>query len=157
MKTCKQCGRTLDDSYFRKTKPRGRGIYKTTQGSNTMCKDCESLNVRAHNALKKIEAGIPVDTTVLKQHYQRLSDAGHPPVTAAARRLMGLESATRGRETNGLLLNNDLMEHIAKVRDRSYSSFDEADAMHRQLESRLREAGMYDMENEMLEAWYDET
>ena len=156
MKICKQCGRTLDDECFRKTAPRGRGVYKTTQGSSTICRECESLNIRAHTALKKIEAGIPVDTSQLRQHYQLLTDMGHPPVTAAARRLMGLEPLSASKETNTLLANTDLLMHIKKIRDRSYASFDEADEAHRRLEDRLKAAGLYEEENELLEVWYDE-
>ena len=154
MKTCKQCGRTLDEVCFRQTKSRSKGIYKTSTGSSTMCRECESLNNRAHAALRR---GDTVAIETLRNHYQNLMDAGHPPVSAAARRLMGLEPLQSVRETNSLLINTELLAHIAKVRDRSYASFEEADAAHRRLADQLRASGLYGEANELLEEWYDET
>ena len=154
MKVCKQCGRMLDETCFRPTKSRSKGIYRTSTGSSTICRECESLNTRAHTALKRDD----VDTMdMLRQHYRNLMDAGHPPVTAAARRLMGMEPLQPPKETNTLLANTELLVHIAKLRDRSYSIFDEADAVHRRLLDKLKASGLYGEANELLEDWYDET
>ena len=154
MKTCKQCGRLLEDNCFRPTKSRSKGIYKTTTGSSNICRECESLNTRAHMAMKRGDAET---MELLRRHYNNLTAAGHPPVTAAARRLMGLAPAQPVRETNALLANTELLTHIARIRNRAYSSFDEADAMHRQLTEALKRAGLYGEANELLEDWYDET
>lgn len=153
-KQCKQCGRVLAAQCFRPTRSRSKGIYRTTTGSSTICRECESLNTRAHTAMRR---GDEETMNKLRQHYQTLVDAGHPPVTAAARRLMGLEPKDASGETNALLNQTELLTHIAKVRNRAYSSFDEADATHRRLVDRLKEAGLYGEANELLEEWYDET
>lgn len=155
LKICKQCGRTLEESCFRQTKSRSRGIYKTAlPGSSTICRECESLNNRAHAALKRGDAEA-IET--LRRHYQNLTDAGHPPISAAARRLMGLEPLHAGNETNSLLMHTELLTHVAKIRDRSYSSFEEADETHRRLTDQLKASGLYGEANELLEEWYDET
>ena len=159
MKTCKQCGRTLDDACFRKTKSRSKGIYKnTTQGTKTICKDCESLNIRAHTALKYNDT---VAIEKLRGYYERLAQLGHPPVTAAAKRLLGIEAdseVTRTKENSlfGSVMqcDNEVLEHARKVRERLYSSVDEADQVHRQLESRLKEADLYEEITNLLDDWY---
>lgn len=102
-KVCKQCGRKLPVDSFRKYRPRGKGIYNTKQGRSTLCKNCESVN----NIVAGIERREAAGTATVKDaenkqlliaHYQQLIDLGLPPVTAAAKRLMGLDdtkAATR--------------------------------------------------------------
>ena len=153
MKTCKQCGRNLEDTAFRPTKSRSKGIYNTKTGSSTICRECESLNNRAHQVLKN---GDEKMAEILKQHYAKLMAVGHPPITAAARRLMGLAPLEKSTKQNSLLSSALLYDHIAKVRNRTYSSFDEADAAHRRLEMQLREAGLYEEAANLLDEWYME-
>lgn len=159
MKTCKQCGRTLDESCFRKTKSRSRGIYKNvSQSTKLFCKDCESLNVRAHQAMKTNDEAA---MELLREHYRRLELLGHPPMSAAAKRLMGMSvdtNASRYRQ-NPLLEqlqqhDNELLEHARKVRERSYTSVDEADQVHRRLEQQLRDADLYEEITNLLDDWY---
>ena len=157
MKTCKQCGRTLDDACFRKTKSRSKGIYKNvSQGTKTICRDCESINVRAHRALKEND-----QETIekLRKHYIMLYGAGYPPVSAAAKRLLGIEVEEAKPRENNLesrlkKYDEEVFEHAYKVRTRSYSSVDEADEVHRRLESRLKEADLYEEITNLLDDWY---
>lgn len=153
MKTCKQCGRNLEDTAFRPTKSRSKGIYNTKTGSSTICRECESLNNRAHLALKN---GDEAAIATLRAHYEALVDMGLPPVTAAARRLMGLEPLEKVRKTNSLLQETSLRAHVLKIKNRTYSSFEEADAAHRRLEAQLRDAGLYEEAANMLDEWYME-
>ncbi len=161
MKTCKQCGRTLDDACFRKTKSRSKGIYKNlSQGTKTICKDCESINIRAHNALK---SGDEVAVAKFRNYYERLALLGHPPVTAAAKRILGIdveEGPANGRIRENSLFETivgqsaELLEHARKVRERSYASVDEADQVHRRLEQQLRDADLYEEITNLLDDWY---
>lgn len=157
MKQCKQCGRMLEDDCFRKTKSRSQGIYKnTSQGTKTICRSCESLNVRAHRAIKENDEET---MATLREHYKRLSLAGYPPVTAAARRLLDGVVTAHVTKENELLCHTsrydaEVLEHAYKVRTRSYDSVDEADKVHRQLESRLKEADLYEEVTNLLDDWY---
>lgn len=156
MKQCKQCGRTLEDDCFRKTKSRSKGIYKnTTQGSRNICKACESLDVRVHKALRDNDEKALVE---LRKHYSLLSEMGLPPVTAGARRLMGLTSpdGVRQNEVLALTQQHELMEHAHKVRNRLYASVEEADEAHRALAERLKVAGLYEEITILLDDWYFE-
>lgn len=153
MKKCKQCGRMLEDDQFRPTKSRSRGIYKTTKlGSSSICRSCESLNVRAHKALKD---GDEAAIEKLRTHYQKLHGIGLPPVTAAAKKLLGIVSPTDGRETNKALnYDYDVLVHAEAVRNRIYSSVDEADEVHKRLAERLKEAGLYAEISDLLDEWF---
>lgn len=155
MKQCKQCGRTLDESCFRQTKSRSKGIYKSAgPGTKTICRSCESLNIRAHNALKNNDQEA---ISVLKEHYEKLNSAGYPPVTAAAQRLLGLAAQTAKRCNDALELtqrNEEVLEHANKVRQRLYSSVDEADAAHRKLHDELQRLGLYEEITDLLDDWY---
>ena len=108
-----------------------------------------------------MEAGEPVNEVKLNQlrkHYQMLMDVGYPLVTAAAKRLMGVsdDETTKPGEDTPLMADADLYEHIAAVRNRSYSSFDEADEAHSRLAQRLRDAGLYEDVNNLMDAWFEE-
>lgn len=157
-KVCKQCARNLDESAFRRTKSRSTGKYNSTPGRKTICRECESLNARAHAMLKKIEQGLPVDEVkleALKKHY-----ASYTPVTAAARRLMGLDPLGRGgAETNSLLtLGDTLTKHCQMVRDRAYASAAAADEAHRRLADELRafDEDLYEEITGLVDDWYFE-
>ena len=165
MKICLQCRRELDESCFRQTASRSTGLRKSKTGTKTICRSCESINVQAHRVVGDAAAGRPVDPDKvqrLRRHYQLLIDVGYPPVTKAARTLMGLEPLDAGAQR--VLLDAagemdklaDLYEHISKVRTRSYSSFDEADRVHRTLVDRLRAAGLYDEVNDLMDRWFEE-
>jgi len=161
MKKCKQCGRNLDESCFRRTKSRSKGIYKCSLPSlSTMCRECEALNQRAYKFLKAIEDAEPYDAAALEQlraYYQTLVMCGRPPLTAAARRLIGLEPLEREPQTYDVMVHmqqQELYEHIRRVNQRSYATFDEADEVHRRLTPRLREAGLYEDVNNMMDDWY---
>lgn len=161
MKICKQCHRELDESCFRQTKSRSAGLRKSTPGTKTLCRSCESLNIQAHNIVKALAAGQPVDElklSKLKQHYQRFLDAGYPLVTKAAATLVGVNTVAQNQLTYAESADSlaELYEHIAKVRTRSYSSVDEADAAHRALVGRLRAAGLYEEVNNLLDRWFEE-
>lgn len=160
MKQCKQCGRRLSVDNFRKYKPRGKGIYNTTQGYNTICKDCESISNRVVTALNK---GNQEMLDKLSEHYQRLLDKGLPPVTAAPRRLLGLDKAECTKPDSSLdaLLSSvqaesEVDKHCRLVRSRGYASIDEAQTVHRQLETQLKESGHYEELTELLDDWYFE-
>ena len=159
MKTCKQCGRTLDDACFRKTKSRSKGIYKNlSQGTKTLCKDCESINIRAHRALKENDTET---IEKLRKHYRMLYGAGHPPVSAAAKRLLGIDvdvaqsrSRNNSLESRLSMFDEEVMEHAYKVRTRAYDSVDEADEVHRKLADRLKDADLYEEITNLLDDWY---
>lgn len=154
-KTCKQCGRTLPVDKFRKYVPRGKGIYTTTQGHHTLCKDCEAISARAANAMK---TGNQEVIDKLTAYYKSLQDRGLAPVTAAARRLLGMDVANKSTDLDSLLTSTTtssaLDDHCRKVRERLYSSVDEADRAHRRLADRLKEAGLYEEITNLLDEWY---
>ena len=162
MKTCQQCHRTLDDDQFRQPASRGTGLRKRKIGSRNLCRLCESKNAQAHYFMQKLDAGDVVDEVklaALRMHYKTLMDCGYQPVTAAARRLMGLPTQEGGLvepRPNHLHGVYDLYEHISKLRSREYASVDEADEVHRRLSHRLRSAGLYEEATNLLDDWWME-
>jgi hypothetical protein len=110
--------------------------------------------------LRKLDAGTLTNRDkleALQKHYKQLMDAGYPPVTSAAARLMGVDAANvtvSSPSDNGDL--RELYEHIIKVRTRSYASFDEADKRHSELIPRLQMAGLYEDVNNMMDRWFEE-
>lgn len=162
MKQCKQCGMLLNDEAFRKTKTRSKGLYKNlSQGTKTICRSCESLDVRARRAMNE---GNEEVCGQLREHYMKLLRAGHPPVTAAAKRILGnayIDAAAQVRSvtSNASLkltdsYDTEVLDHAYKVKNRLYASVDEADKCHRELESRLREADLYEEITDLLDEWY---
>lgn len=157
MKICKQCGRELPVDSFRPYKARGRGVYNTTQGRNTICKECESMSSRAAAAIRK---GDQEAIDKFTWYYKTLQSRGCEPVTAPAKKLLGFVD-TQGRRAKSL---NDAMDqilgaselhlHLQKLRDRSYTSFDEAEATHKALADQLHGAGLYDEAADLLEDWF---
>ena len=87
MKTCKQCGRYLDESAFQRYVPRGKGIYNTTQGTHTICKECESFNRTVNYAYKASPRNVEQQEIVdqAMKIYKRLISMGYHPVGALAR------------------------------------------------------------------------
>lgn len=156
MKQCKQCGRVLDEEYFRKTKSRSKGLYKNlSQGTKTICRSCESLDVRARRAMKDNNEAVICE---LREHYKRLLLAGHPPVTAAARDIISEADFAATHSNDALrmtsMYDDEVLEHAYKVRTRSYDSVDEADKVHRQLADRLRAVDLYEEVTDLLDDWY---
>lgn len=171
MKICRQCNRTLDDSQFRPTASRSKGIRKRVAGphsSRNICRFCESRNTQAHNFLAKLEAGERVDEKKLEQlrtYYSMLMKAGYEPITKAARRLMGLSVDVPYNGGFGTSVDltaecmssmQDLYEHISMLRSRSYTDVDEADAAHRRLTDRLKKTGLYEEATNLLDEWWFE-
>ena len=162
-KTCKQCGRYLAIDEFRKYKPRGTGVYNTTQGHNTICKSCEAISSRASVALSKND-----ESTIQKltEHYKLLQSRGLEPVTAPAKRLLGVATTkqvgTRKASLDYLLditqgnSETELERHCRLVRCRGYASFEEADAAHRRLAGELNKLGpdVYEEINNLMDDWY---
>ena len=160
-KICKQCGRCLPMEDYRKYTPRGTGAYKTTQGYYTICKACESISNRAAAALR---TGNQATIDKLRDYYKELDAKGLPPVTAAAKRVLGIDPARQAR-ADGL---DDLLaatlgkadsgvdEFCNKLRRRDFASADEAYEQLKALRPELKEAGVYDEMNELVEAWFDE-
>ena len=170
-KVCKQCGRLLPIENFRKYAARGRGVYNTKQGYYTICKQCESISNRTAAALSK---GDEATISLLTEHYQVLADRGLPPVTAAAKRLLGytdvnkpktdrlsdLLASVRGvaapTTDSSVATESALDKHCRLVRTRGYASIEEAEAVHKELLDQLRDAGLYEEINDLLDEWYME-
>lgn len=179
-KVCKQCGRLLPIENFKKYAARGRGVYATKQGHYTICKQCESISNRAAAALSK---GDEATISLLTEHYQMLADRGLPPVTAAAKRLLGYTDISRPKSDrlSDLLASvrgdsvtmraaaarpveseseseseSELDKHCRLVRCRGYASVEEAEIVHKELIGQLRDAGLYEEINDLLDEWYME-
>lgn len=165
MKTCKQCGQIHEDDMFRSYVPRGKGIYKTSVGRNTICKNCESLNNKASRYFKH-----EAPTEEMKEFlgraaalYRELRDRGYNPVGVYARQVLGdTASPRRRRDTmadDALFAavagtgNTPTQTHIAKLTARSYGTLDEAIAAHDRLADMLRAAGAYEEADKLLEDW----
>ena len=161
LKICKQCGRELPESSFRKYAARGRGIYKTEQGYYTICKECEAISRRADYAMKK---GDEATIDKLRDHYTMLMDKGFMPATAAAKRLLGMEVArSTGRDATDTLdtllasvHDNGMEALVAKLENRQFADADEAYEAHKPYINALRGAGLLERVTELIEAWYDE-
>lgn len=166
-KVCKQCGRDLPIEEFRKYVPRGNGVYKTTQGHHTICKNCEKISQRATHALNK---GDEAAIVMLREHYRLLQERGFEPATAPARKLLGVDKddAPKRRSDLADLLNisqgavdpdeSELDKHCRLVRQRGYASFEEADAAHRRLTAELQHTmpDVYEEINNLMDDWYME-
>jgi hypothetical protein len=166
-KVCKQCGRELRVDHFRPYVPRGRGVYKTTTGRSTLCKDCESISSRAAAALKRND-----EKTIEKLHhyYQALSDRGFPPVTSAARKILGVDTDDGSKSNLDSLLGEvlsagskspdkiraDIEVHCRLLRERGYACADEAYEAHKRLIPCITDTTLLSELNELIEDWYDD-
>lgn len=162
-KTCKQCGRELSVDNFRRYAPRGRGIYKTTQGYHTICKSCEAISVKAAAALSSNDTAT-IDK--LTDHYKALQSRGLAPATKPAKQLLGV-ATERSKRTNKLddLLAEvtcgntaELYNHCELVRNRGYASATEADEAHKRLASQLKQLDedLYAEITDLVDDWYME-
>jgi hypothetical protein len=109
--------------------------------------------------VKALEAGQRVDEeklNKLKTHYQMMLDMGYPLVTAAAKRLMGIDDGSSTNRETSVDKDADLYAHILAVRNRTYSSFDEADEVHVRLAQRLHAVGLYEEVNNLMDEWFEE-
>lgn len=163
-KTCKQCGRYLPIDEFRKYVPRGKGIYKTSQGHHTICKTCEAISARASTALSKNDAET---IEMLREHYKVLQSRGYEPVTAPAKRILGVDTVVERarRDTLADMLSmtqgvgeSELDRHCRLVRQRGYESAEAADAAHRRLADELKTYNhdLYEEITELVDDWYME-
>lgn len=82
-KFCKQCGILLDEDSFRQYVPRGKGIYHTTVGRHTVCRDCENFNARIARLYKTDPTSPKLDEAA--RLYVDLHNRGLEPVGAYAR------------------------------------------------------------------------
>ena len=155
-KKCKQCGRVLPIESFRKYQPRGRGVYETTQGYYTICLDCESISRKADRALKKGDTEL---IEKLRDHYKFLQDRGLPPVTAPARKLLGVDKAapvSKLDEQLAAVRAAGIHELITNIKERRFGTADEAYEAHKPFIQALEMAGMLGYVTELIEEWYDE-
>ena len=112
VKECKQCGRKLSVVSFRKYPYRGGKGTKTysgtSQGTYTICTDCEAVERLAMRLLKRLRSG-EVTYELNKQiedvsnHYKKLTRMGLPPVTANAKRIV---DPTQCADSNANNTNN---------------------------------------------------
>lgn len=103
-KVCKQCGRRLNIDAFRKYVPRGAGIYDTTVGRHTVCKECENFNQLVNTAYRK-----PVDKRTQKQNellekakefYEELHRRGLEPKGRYAADVLGISNESKPDATD---------------------------------------------------------
>lgn len=167
MKTCKQCKRTLALDNFRVVKSRSTGKRASTPGVRSVCKYCENMNTQAHNLLRDIEAGRHIDEEKLvrvREYYLMLVNAGYTLVHSAPKRLLGISTAASlhrhhkpPQHPGGVVVTRDMLySHIQKLRDRAYDSFDAAEAAHKCFNKALREAGLYEEANNLIDEWFEE-
>ena len=159
-KTCKQCGQLVDN--YRKYAARGKGIYKTEQGYHTICKECESINSRAIQ-LEKDPSKDPVLYAKLVDYYKALESRGLGIASAVAGRYLGKDKPVAAARSINLTVRLDsvinagqadvLRAHLDALRDRTYSSLEEAGRMQDTLAQQLRAAGLYEEADRLLEDW----
>lgn len=98
-KQCKQCGRDLPVDAYRRYVSRGKGIYDTSTGYHTVCKECENFNQQVNNVYRKpVEARTQAQVDLLskaKTLYEALQRRGLEPKGRYAADLLGL---TIGRD-----------------------------------------------------------
>lgn len=169
MQKCKQCLRLLPKQNFRVVKSRSTGARKSRGDSlRSVCKQCENMNVQAHQLLK-----LPLADAVrtdkwrsVVQYFRILRDGGVPITLGAAAQVLAIVDGLEGRVstkhaepaavTTPTYDTNELYQHIYKLRTRSYSSFDEADTVHKSLVGALTDAGLYEEANNLIDEWFEE-
>lgn len=97
-KKCKQCGRTLSIEAYRRYTPRGRGIYDTTTGYHTVCKECENFNQTVNSAYSRPESErTPYQQELLvkaKTVYEKLHSSGLEPKGRYAKDILNIHKET---------------------------------------------------------------
>jgi hypothetical protein len=98
-----------EDDMFRPYVPRGKGLYKTSVGTHTLCKNCEALNYKA-NKYFKVDAPTTDQQSFLDkvaEVYKQLQGRGGEPTGAYARYVLGVHGtdhdAIRRRSDDDLL------------------------------------------------------
>lgn len=122
------------------------------------------MNVQAHQLLKCADADVSntAKWTKVVDYFKMLRGAGIPILHSAAVKLLDKDDQLRGRRTTDgnceshTYRMHDLYQHLDKLRTRSYSSFDEADRIHRTMIKDLEEAGMYEDANNLIDEWFEE-
>ena len=119
-KVCKQCGRTLHKSKFRKYSSRkAEGSTRRTRvAENTVCLDCESFNLAA-TRLFKLKEKTPAQEEKLEQIgelYKKLHRLGLHPIGAYAKHVLGLQTG-RGNVPNGPNLIDSYMSMFDNEND----------------------------------------
>lgn len=121
-KTCVQCGRTQPISSYRPYAPRGKGIYNTTVGYHTVCKECENFNQTVTVAYNS-EARTPKQVVLLEQAkvlYETLHARGLAPKGRYAADVLGLGKESKPTAVDSYLAalmgtGDELMDEYDKL------------------------------------------
>lgn len=96
-KVCKQCGRMLPIDEYRKYAARGKGIYDTSTGYHTVCRECENFNQTVNNAYRKpSEERTPKQVDLLQKAeelYKVLHSRGLEPKGRFAADVLGINKS----------------------------------------------------------------
>ena len=114
-KKCKQCGRVLHKSNFRKYASRKSesSTRRTRVAENTVCLDCESFNLAATRLFKQKEKTPAQEEKLAKiaDAYKALYNRGLQPIGAYAKHVLGL-SVGRSNVANS---TNNVDSYLAFV------------------------------------------
>ena len=121
-KTCVQCGRLLPISSYRPYTPRGKGIYNTTVGYHTVCKECENFNQTVAVAYNS-EARTPKQDALLEQAkvlYETLHARGLAPKGRYAAAVLGLTKEVKKTSVDNYLaalmgIGDELMDEYDRL------------------------------------------
>ena len=138
-KKCVQCGRTLPISSYRQYAPRGKGIYNTTVGYHTVCKECENFNQTVAVAYNS-EARTPKQVALLEQAkalYETLHARGLAPKGRYAADVLGLTKEVKKTSVDNYLaalmgIGDELMDEYDRLL--SLELTDEPDVYQEMLE-----------------------
>lgn len=121
-KACVQCGRILPISSYRPYKPRGKGIYSTTVGYHTVCKECENFNQTVTVAYNS-KARTPKQVALLEQAkvlYETLHARGLAPKGRYAADVLGLTKEVKKTSVDRYLaalmgIGDELMDEYDRL------------------------------------------
>lgn len=169
-KQCRQCLQVKPYEEYDKYKPRGKGLYKTTQGYHTICRSCERVNSMAMMSERR---GFTNEDTKQKLIDYYLRIPGKLP--AIGNRILNVDNVLEAAPQRNNTLDNELSrmcsddykpnirfdrvsigDVVRKVRNREYDSVDEADKILVDYESEFKQAGVYDTLKELIEDWFME-
>lgn len=118
-KVCRQCGRDLPVDAYRKYVSRGKGIYDTSTGYHTVCKECENFNQQVNNAYRKpVEARTQAQINLLckaKTLYEALQRRGLEPKGRYAADVLGLTIGRDAVSSTDSYLASLLAEPVQEV------------------------------------------
>lgn len=119
-KKCKQCGRTIHISRFRKYASRkAEGSTRNTKvGENTVCMECEAFNANITRVFKKTTRTAEEEQLLTRasQMYIMLKQRGNSPIGAYARYVLG-ETVGSGRGRNAGKSMNDFLDDMLGTED----------------------------------------